>query len=54
MVMGNLLYVTTTEYVDNEELDAKLAYTGMLLSEYCINIDTGEIEKFSNCLFRTI
>lgn len=45
MAMGNLLYVTTTEYVDNEEHDAKLACSGMLLSEYCINIDTGEIEK---------
>lgn len=45
MAMGNLLYVTTTEYVDNEEHDAKLACSGMLLSEYCVNIDTGEIEK---------
>ena len=39
------MYVTTTEYVDNEEHNAKLACTGMLLSEYCINIATGEMEK---------
>ncbi len=45
MTMGNLMYVTTTEYVDNEEHNAKLACTGMLLSEYCINIATGEMEK---------
>lgn len=44
-VIGNLLDVTTTEYVDTEENDAKIACSGMLLSEYHINIDTGEIEK---------
>lgn len=44
-VMGNLLDVTTTEYVDKEEHDAKLACSGTLLSEYHVNIDTGEIEK---------
>ncbi len=44
-VMGNLLDVTTMEYVDKEEHDAKLACSGMLLSEYHVNIDTGEIEQ---------
>lgn len=44
-VMGNLLDVTIMEYVDKEEHDAKLACSGMLLSEYHVNIDTGEIEK---------
>lgn len=44
-VIGNLLDVTTMEYVDKEEHDAKLACTGMILSEYHVNIDTGEIEK---------
>lgn len=44
-VMGNLLDVTTYDYVDQEEHDAKLACSGTLLSEYHVNIDTGEIEK---------
>lgn len=44
-VMGNLLDVSIMEYVDKEEHDAKLACSGMLLSEYHVNIDTGEIEK---------
>lgn len=43
--MGNILDVTTMEYVDKEEHDAKLACSGTLLSEYHVNIDTGEIEK---------
>lgn len=45
LVWGNLLDVATMEYVDNEEHDAKIACSGMLLSEYLINTDTGEIEK---------
>lgn len=44
-VMGNLLDVTTYDYVDQEEHNAKLACSGTLLSEYHVNIDTGEIEK---------
>ena len=44
-VMGNLLDVSIMEYVDKEEHDAKLACSGMLLSEYHVNIDSGEIEK---------
>lgn len=44
-VIGNLLDVTTYDYVDQEEHDAKLACSGTLLSEYHVNIDTGEIEK---------
>ena len=45
LVMGNLLDVAIMERVDKEELDANLACSGMLLSEYHVNIDTGEIEK---------
>lgn len=45
LVFGNLLDVATMEYVDKEEHDAKIACSGMLLSEYLINIDTGEIEE---------
>ena len=44
-VIGDLLDITTTEYVDNEENDAKIACSGMLLSKYHVNIDSGEIEK---------
>ena len=44
-VMGNLLDITTMEYVDKEEHDAKLACSGALLNEYHVNIDTGEIEQ---------
>lgn len=44
-VIGNLLDVSIMEYVDEEEHDAKLACSGTLLSEYHVNIDTGEIEK---------
>lgn len=44
-VMGNLLEVSIMEYVDKEEHDAKIACSGMLLKEYHVNIDTGEIEE---------
>lgn len=42
-VMGNLLDVTIYEYVDKEEHDAKLLFSGMVLDEYFIDIDNGEI-----------
>ncbi len=45
LVCGNLLDVATMEYVDKEEHDAKIACSGMLLSKYLIDTDTGEIEK---------
>lgn len=44
-VIGNLLDVSIMDYVDGEEHDAKLACSGTLLSEYHIDIETGEIEK---------
>lgn len=44
-VLGNLLDVTTMEYIDKEEHDAKIACSGTLLSEYHIDMETGEIEK---------
>lgn len=44
-VMGNLLDVSVYEYVDKEEHDAKLLFSGMLLKEYHVNIDNGEIEE---------
>lgn len=44
-VIGNLLDVSVYEYVDKEEHDAKLLFSGMLLKEYHVNIDNGEIEE---------
>ena len=44
-VMGNLLDVSVYEYVDKEEHDTKLLFSGKLLKEYHVNKDTGEIEE---------
>lgn len=44
-VIGNLLDVCVYEYVDKEEHDAKLLFSGTLLKEYHVNIDTGEIQE---------
>ncbi len=44
-VLGNILDVTIYEYVDKEEHDAKALFSGMLLKEYFIDKDTGEIEE---------
>lgn len=43
--MGNLLAASAYEYVDKEEHDAKFLFSGMLLKEYHVNIDNGEIEE---------
>ena len=47
-VSGNILFCDIHEYVKNEEHDAKLMFSGMLLASYQINIDTGEITKSEN------
>lgn len=44
-VMGDRLDVTVYEYVDKEEHDAKLLYSGMLLKEYNVYLDNGDIEE---------
>lgn len=44
-VLGNLLDVTIYEYVNKEEHDAKILFSGQLLAEYFVNMDTGEIEQ---------
>ena len=44
-VTGNILDVCQYDYVKGEEHDADLLYSGTLLSEWHINIDTGDIEK---------
>lgn len=44
-VIGNMLDVTIYEYVDKEEHDADLLYSGKLLKEYFVYIDNGDIEE---------
>ena len=44
-VVFNTLNVSIYEYVDGEEHDAKLLFSGMLLKQYSVNMDTGEIEE---------
>lgn len=41
-VMSGLLFVDTYEYVDGEEHDANLLFSGALLDSKCINLSTGE------------
>ena len=43
-VMGNLLDVSVYEYVDKEEHDAKLLFSGKLLKEYRRTADDGDID----------
>ena len=42
-VVFNLLYVDTREYVDGEEHDAKIMFSGELLDSRIIDIETGEL-----------
>lgn len=44
-VMGNMLDVTVHEYVKGEEHDANLLFSGMLLKEYNVYLDNGDIKK---------
>lgn len=44
-VMGNILDVSIHDYVDGEEHDANLLYSGTLLKQYFVYLDTGEIEE---------
>ena len=41
---GNL-YVSEYEYVDGEEHDAKIMFSGTHLLDYIVYIDNGDIEK---------
>lgn len=43
--MSGIIFVTVHEYVDGEEHDAKLMFSGMVLEEYMIYPDNGDIEK---------
>lgn len=42
-VLGDVLNVSITDYIDGEEHDANIACGGTSLGNYHINIDTGEI-----------
>ena len=41
-VSGNLLFVDTFEYVDGEEHDAKIMFSGILLDSQILDLETGE------------
>lgn len=43
--LGSMLDVTIHEYVDKEEHDAKKMSSGMVLGEYYIYLDNGDIEQ---------
>lgn len=43
--LGDVLDVSVHEYVDKEEHDAKIMCSGMLLAEYYIYLDNGDIEE---------
>ena len=44
-VIGNTRDVSIYDYVDGEEHDAKLLFSGTLLKEYSVNMDNGSIEE---------
>lgn len=44
-VIGDTLYLTVYEYVEDEEHDAKKLFSGMLYSEYTVYTDNGDIDK---------
>lgn len=43
--LANLLVVTVHERVDKEQNDAKTLCSGMMLKEYHVNMETGEVEE---------
>lgn len=44
---GDMLFVTIYNYVDKEEHDADMLFTGEKISEFCVYTDNGDIEKVS-------
>ena len=44
-LFDNIINVTIHEYVDKEELDANKLFSGMVLGDYWIYLDNGDIEK---------
>ena len=45
VIMDDTLDITLFDYVDKEEHDADMLFTGTLLKEYWVTISTGEIEE---------
>ena len=45
VLYSGVLDVTVLEYVDGEEHDANELFSGMMLDEYWVHTDTGEIER---------
>ncbi len=45
VLSDGILDVAIHEYIDGEEHDAKILFGGMLLAEYEININTGDIKE---------
>ena len=43
-----MLFVTVREYVDGEEHDAKLTFSGNVLQDFIVYTDNGDIEDISN------
>lgn len=41
----DLLYITVREHISGEEHDAKELFSGSVLADYLVHIDTGKIEK---------
>lgn len=41
----NILSVTVHEYVDKEEHDANKLFGGMVLADYFVYLDNGDIEE---------
>ena len=44
-VFGNMIFLSLHDYVDGEEYDAKLMFSGTPLVSYIIYTDNGDIEK---------
>lgn len=45
--MDNILYLTTYDYVKDEEHDANLLFSGTVLQQYMIYLDNGDIQQLS-------
>lgn len=43
--LGDMLFVTVMEYVDKEEHDAKLMFSGAVLQDFIVYTDNGDIES---------
>lgn len=44
-VIGDMLDITIHEYINKEEHDANLLFSGMVLAQYFVYLDNGDIEK---------